>query len=85
MKTTNVLHVYLYHKQQKKATFCCRTERSVQEMKNIDIRLAIVNKRLKNYEVAAACGVSEFTFSRWLREELPQEKKKRILDVIESL
>lgn len=54
-------------------------------MKNIDIRLAIVNKRLKNYEVAAACGVSEFTFSRWLREELPQEKKKRILDAIESL
>lgn len=54
-------------------------------MKNIDIRLAIANKRLRNYEVAAACGVSEFTFSRWLRQELPQEKKKRILDVIESL
>ena len=41
-------------------------------MKNIDVRLAIANKRLRNYEVAAACGVSEFTFSRWLREELPQ-------------
>jgi len=54
-------------------------------MKNIDIRLAITNKRLRNYEVAAACGVSEFTFSRWLREELPQEKKKHILNVIESL
>ena len=37
-------------------------------MKNIDIRLAIVNKRLKNYEVAAACGVSEFTFSIVLKE-----------------
>lgn len=54
-------------------------------MKNIDIRLAITNKRLRNYEVAAACGVSEFTFSRWLREELPLEKKKHILNVIESL
>lgn len=54
-------------------------------MKNIDIRLAITNKRLRNYEVAAACGVSEFTFSRWLRQELPQEKKKHILNVIESL
>ena len=54
-------------------------------MKNIDIRLAIANKRLRNYEVAAACGVSEFTFSRWLREELPQEKKKHILNVIENL
>lgn len=54
-------------------------------MKNIDVRLAIANKRLRNYEVAAACGVSEFTFSRWLREELPQEKKKHILNVIESL
>ena len=32
-------------------------------MKNIDIRLAIANKRLRNYEVAAGYGVSEFTFS----------------------
>ena len=54
-------------------------------MKNIDIRIAISNKRLHNYEVAAACGVSEFTFSRWLRQELPPDKKKHILDIIESL
>ena len=60
-------------------------KKGVLGMKNIDIRLAITNKRLRNYEVAAACGVSEFTFSRWLREELPQEKKKHILNVIESL
>ena len=41
--------------------------------------------RLYNYEVSAALGVSEFTLSRKLRNELGQEEKEKILEVIEKL
>lgn len=80
-----MFYMYTYTISNRKTQHLLMNRKECLGMKNIDIRLAITNKRLKNYEVAAACGVSEFTFSRWLREELPQEKKKRILDVIESL
>ena len=35
-----------------------------------------------NYELADLLGVSEFTLSRKLRKELPEEEKQRILAVI---
>lgn len=54
-------------------------------MKNIDIRTKIKEKRLCNYEIAAKIGVSEYTFCRWLREELPPEKKKIIFAAIDSI
>lgn len=54
-------------------------------MKNKEIREAINHKRLKYYEVANALGISRFTFSVWLSEELPENKKKEILEVIEKI
>lgn len=54
-------------------------------LKNKEIREAINNKRLKYYEVANALGISRFTFSVWLSEELPENKKKEILEVIEKI
>lgn len=54
-------------------------------MKNIAIREKIREHRLHNYEVAAVLGVSEFTFSRWLRDELETEKRDRILLAVEKL
>jgi predicted XRE-type DNA-binding protein len=54
-------------------------------MKNIDIRNLIAQKRLKHYEVAEALGVEDSTFSRWLYHELPEEKKKRIIEAINSI
>lgn len=54
-------------------------------MKNKEIREAINHKRLKYYEVANALGVSRFTFSVWLSEELPEDKKKEILEAIEKI
>ena len=54
-------------------------------MNNMDIRQAIAKKRLRHYEVATALGVSEFTFSKWLRKELSDEKKAKIMSAINDL
>lgn len=51
-------------------------------MKNMDIRDLIIKRRLKHYEVANALGINECTFSKWLRTELPEEKKEHIKKVI---
>ena len=59
--------------------------RGAKEMNNFEIRQAMKENRLYNYEVAAALGVSEFTLSRKLRNELGQEEKEKILEVIEKL
>ena len=52
---------------------------------NLEIRKAIEKKRLRYYEVAKACGVNAITFSRWLRYELDDEKKKFILKRIKEI
>ena len=54
-------------------------------MCNEEIRALMRKKRLYNYEVAAQLNVSEFTFCRWLRTELPPEKKQAVLNAIEEL
>ena len=51
-------------------------------MKNADIRNLIKKHRIHNYEIAQKLGVSEFTFCRWLRTELSEEKQKQVLDAI---
>lgn len=48
-------------------------------MNNRDIRELIAKRRLKHFEVAKALGVTQYTFSHWLQEELTEEKKKRLL------
>lgn len=54
-------------------------------MTNFKIRVAIKQSRLKQYEIAAFLGVSEYTFSRWFRNEMPDELKNKILDAIDVL
>ncbi len=54
-------------------------------MENLELRIKIKNNRLKNYEIANELGVSEFTFSRWLREELSAEKRSLVTAAIEKL
>lgn len=54
-------------------------------MKNREIRVEILKKGLKHYEVAEACGVSTYTFSHWLQRELPIPKKQEILRIISEL
>lgn len=54
-------------------------------MNNLEIRTAIKKARLYSYEVAAALGLSETSFSRKLRKELSEDEKEKILAVIEKL
>ena len=51
-------------------------------MNNLEIRQAMKERRMFNYELAELMGISEFTLSRKLRNELPQEEKERILNLI---
>ena len=54
-------------------------------MKNLDVRAKINNYRLRHYEVAQSLGISEYTLSVWLRTELTQEKKAKIINAVERL
>lgn len=54
-------------------------------MKNIDVRQAIAESRFKHFEVAESLGITENSFSRLLRKELPPEEKQKIIDAIERL
>lgn len=51
-------------------------------MNNLEIRQAMRERRMFNYELAELLGISEFTLSRKLRKELPLEEKERILYLI---
>lgn len=55
-------------------------------MFNVEIRDAIKNARLYNYEVAKAIGMTETSFSRVIsRKEMSPETKMRVLQAIETL
>lgn len=52
---------------------------------NQEIRQAIKAAGLKQWQVAKAIGVSEYSFIRWLRDELPEERRKIVYRAIEEL
>ena len=54
-------------------------------MYNLDVRLKIKQNRLCHYEVAREMGVSEFTFCKWLREEMSEDKKELVLSAIDKI
>lgn len=54
-------------------------------MKNNDIRQMIRVLRLHHYEVAEHIGISETTFCVWLRSELTEERRSRVMKAIEEL
>lgn len=51
---------------------------------NLEIRSLLWKKGIKQYELAKMLGMTEFSLSRKLREELPDEEKKKIISVIEE-
>jgi len=51
-------------------------------LSNIEIREKIRTNGLTHYQVAEKIGVSEFTFSRWMRKELPIGKKTIVFKAI---
>lgn len=52
---------------------------------NTDIRAKAKEKGVYLWQIAAALGVADATFSRWLRVELPNKEKLRILDIIQTI
>lgn len=50
--------------------------------KNPIIKTAQRKKRRYNYEVAWLLGISESTFNRMMRNELPKEEQERIANMI---
>ena len=52
---------------------------------NMDVRVAIRESGLFGYQVAAAIGISETSFSRAMaRGELPRERKEQIMEVCQN-
>lgn len=45
-------------------------------MKNQELRLEFRVNDVRQWEVADAIGISEMTLVKWLRKELPEEKKQ---------
>ena len=54
-------------------------------MANEQIRAAAREAGIRLWEVAEYCGVTDSTFSRKLRHELPSDQTAHILNAIESM
>lgn len=52
---------------------------------NQEIRNLIATNRLRNWEVADKVGISDSRFSVWLRVEMTEERKERVLKAIKQL
>lgn len=52
---------------------------------NNDIRRAAAASGIRLWQIAEAIGVTDGTFSRRLRRELPAEEKARVLAIIDEL
>lgn len=54
-------------------------------MANQKIRSALRKRNVKQWQLAAKAGVSESTLIRWLRQELPEEKQRHLLNLIDAI
>ena len=54
-------------------------------MANLEIRQAMSVSGVFSYEVAEAMSISESTMTRKMRQELTEEEKLKILEIIERL
>ena len=52
---------------------------------NIEVRTALKEKKVPYWMIAEELGVSENTVTRWMRHELDQETKQRVLDIIAAI
>lgn len=52
---------------------------------NIEIRSKAKSCGVHLWEIAAQLGINDGNFSRRLRQELPLEEKKKILEIISKL
>ena len=52
---------------------------------NKDIRMAMYRYRVTNWKLADALGISEATFSRRIRYELPKDVKREYMEAIKRV
>lgn len=53
-------------------------------MRNTEIRKAMRKALIPQWKLGELLGVSENTVNRWLRTELPEDKKNMILQLIKD-
>lgn len=53
--------------------------------KNTDIRAMIESAGLKHWQVAETAGINSSTLCVWLRSDLSEERRSRILGAIERI
>lgn len=51
---------------------------------NLNVRIAQLSAGVPQWKVAKWCNVGESTFSRWMREEMPEEQQKAIIQIIQA-
>ena len=54
-------------------------------MKNKEIRLAAMKADVKLWQIAEKLGMTDSSFSRKMRRELPDDLKQRVLSIIEEI
>ena len=54
-------------------------------MTSNEIKKILKEKRIYQWEVAKVLGITEFTLTRWLREDLPEDRATQILEAIDEL
>ena len=54
-------------------------------MCNQDIRQTATKSSVRLWRIADALGITDSSFSRKLRKELPQEEKERIFSILQKL
>lgn len=52
---------------------------------NSDIRMAADQSGIKLWQIASRLGVTDTTLCKWMRKELPEDKKEQIFNVIREL
>ena len=52
---------------------------------NMEIRQKALASGIRLWQIGKALGVSDFAFSRMLRDELPEDRKQEILEIIDQL
>ena len=52
---------------------------------NKDIRLAVKENGVKMWQLADKMGTADTTLCRRLRKELPEDQKRRILEIVDEL
>ena len=52
---------------------------------NSDIKQTMKTNFVPQWKVADRLGISEMTLIRWLRKEVPEEKRLQIMQAIEQL